>query len=95
MAVRLRLTRVGRKKRPYYRVVAADSSMPRDGRFLEILGTYDPLPNPSISHFKEERVLYWLKNGALPSERVSRLMKHSGLLQKFEEMKGSQAKSLG
>tara|TARA_B100001079_G_scaffold248177_1_gene237973 strand:+ start:509 stop:736 length:228 start_codon:yes stop_codon:yes gene_type:complete len=74
-------------------VVAADSAMPRDGRFLEILGTYDPLPNPSISQFKEERVLHWLKNGALPSERVSRLMKHAGLMQKFEEMKGANTKA--
>ncbi len=93
MAVRLRLTRVGRKKRPYYRVVAADSAMPRDGRFLEILGTYDPIPNPSVFQFKEERVLHWLKNGALPSETVSRLMRHSGLMQKFEEMKGTGAKA--
>lgn len=91
MAVRLRLTRVGRKKRPYYRVVAADSAMPRDGRFLEILGTYDPLPNPSVIQFKEERVLHWLKNGALPSERVSRMMRHSGLMQKFEDAKGADA----
>ncbi len=93
MAVRLRLTRVGRKKRPYYRVVAADSAMPRDGRFLEILGTYDPIPNPSVFQFKEERVLHWLKNGALPSETVGRLMRHSGLMQKFEEMKGADAKA--
>ena len=93
MAVRLRLTRVGRKKRPYYRVVAADSAMPRDGRFLEILGTYDPLPNPQVFEFKEERVLHWLKNGALPSERVSRLMEHSGLMKKFEETKEAGAKA--
>ena len=93
MAVRVRLARVGRKKRPYYRVVAADSAMPRDGRFLEILGTYDPLPNPSVFKLKEERVLHWLKNGALPSERVSRLMTLSGLMQKFEETKGADAKA--
>jgi len=92
MAVRLRLTRIGRKKRPFYRVVAADSASPRDGRFLEILGTYDPIPNPSVFQFKEERVLHWLKNGARPSETVGRLMRHSGLMQKFEEMKGTNAK---
>lgn len=92
MAVRIRLTRVGRKKRPYYRVVAADSAMPRDGRFLEILGTYDPFPNPSVFQFKEERVLHWLKNGALPSKTVGRLMRHTGLMQKFEEMKGAGTK---
>ncbi len=91
MAVRIRLTRVGRKKRPYYRVVATDSRMPRDGRFLEIIGTYDPLPNPSVFEFKEERVLHWLQHGALPSERVGRLMKAAGLTEKFEAMKGKGA----
>ena len=94
MAVRLRLTRVGRRKRPYYRVVAADSAMPRDGRFLEIVGTYDPFPHPSIVQFKEERVLHWLRHGARPSDRVSCLMRQSGLMQKFEELTGDATKEI-
>ncbi|TLY42401.1 MAG: 30S ribosomal protein S16 [Nitrospirae bacterium] len=60
MAVHLRLTRAGRHKLPFFRLVAADSRMPRDGRYLEVLGTYDPLKNPPVTQFKQERVLDWL-----------------------------------
>jgi len=64
VAVHLRLTRAGRHKRPFYRVVAADSRKPRDGRYLEVLGTYDALKNPPVAELKQERVHYWLSQGA-------------------------------
>ncbi len=78
--VRLRLARGGRHKRPYYRVVAADSRMPRDGRFLEVLGTFDPLKNPALPVLKQERVLAWLKKGAQPTVTVRTLLRRSGIL---------------
>lgn len=82
MAVHLRLTRAGRHKRPFYRVVAADSRMPRDGRFLEVLGTYDPLQNPPVAQLKQDRVLDWLSKGAQPSVTVRTVLRRSGLLKK-------------
>ncbi len=75
MAVTLRLTRKGAKKRPFYRVVAADSRFPRDGRFLEILGTYDPRLEANNVKLDMERVQYWLDQGARPSETVHNLLK--------------------
>jgi small subunit ribosomal protein S16 len=80
VAVRLRLTRAGRHKRPFYRVVAADSRMPRDGRFLEVVGTYDSLKNPPVTEFNQERVQYWLGKGAQPSVTVRTLLRRAGLL---------------
>ncbi len=80
MAVVIRLTRHGAKKRPFYRIVATDSRMPRDGRFLEILGTYDPNSEPAGINFKGERLKYWLGNGALPSKTVSELIAKTGVL---------------
>ncbi len=85
--VRLRLRRMGRKKRPFYRIVAADSRAPRDGRFIETLGTYNPLTKPHTVEFDEERVLYWLKNGAQPSQTVRSLFKQKGLWLKWDLMK--------
>jgi small subunit ribosomal protein S16 len=79
MAVKLRLTRVGSKKNPIYRVVAADSRSPRDGRFLEIVGRYDPQSDPSTIEFDEAKVKAWLGKGALPSDAVSRLLKVKGI----------------
>ncbi len=87
MAVRLRLARAGRHKRPFYRVVAADARMPRDGRFLEIVGTFDPLKNPAVPELKQERVLDWLRKGAQPSVTVRTLLRRSGILKQFEESK--------
>ncbi len=75
--VKLRLTRMGAKKRPYYRVVAADSRFPRDGRFLENLGTYDPLQENDNVNLKMDRVQYWLSQGAQPSDTVRSLIKKS------------------
>ena len=75
MAVRMRLTRVGSKKNPIYRVVVADSRSPRDGRFIEIVGRYNPQTEPSLIDFDEDRVKEWLSKGAQPSNTVSRLLK--------------------
>ncbi len=80
MAVHLRLTRTGRHKRPFFRVVAADSRMPRDGRYLEVVGTYDPLKNPAETRFNEARVLDWLSKGAQPSVTVRTLLRRAGIL---------------
>jgi small subunit ribosomal protein S16 len=75
MAVRIRLARAGAKKRPFYRIVAADGRSPRDGRFLERLGTYDPLADPPTVDLHADRVKYWLGTGAQPSETVARLLR--------------------
>ena len=75
MAVKLRLTRVGSKKNPIYRIVAADSRAPRDGKFLEIVGRYNPQTDPSTIEVDEEKVKAWLDKGAQPSESVARLLK--------------------
>ena len=74
MAVKLRMTRMGAKKRPFYRIVAADSRSPRDGRFIELLGTYNPCTNPAQVNLKEEEILKWLNNGAQPSDTVRNLL---------------------
>lgn len=74
MAVKLRLMRMGKKKQPMYRVVAADSRSPRDGRFIEILGTYEPLADPSRVNIDREKAAKWIANGAQPTERVARLL---------------------
>ena len=75
MAVKIRLTRAGSKKVPFYRVVAADRRSPRDGRFIEQLGVYDPLRDPVEFRVNQERLDHWIKNGALPSQTVGELMK--------------------
>ncbi len=80
MSVKIRLARHGAKKRPFYRIVAAESSMPRDGRFLEILGTYNPLTDPATISIKDgDRVRHWLSNGALPSATVKSLLEKAGI----------------
>ena len=75
MAVKLRLTRVGSKKNPVYRIVAADSRSPRDGKFLEIVGRYNPQTDPSTIDFDDERIRHWLSKGAQPSNTVQLLLK--------------------
>ncbi len=77
MAVRLRLARHGAKKRPFYRIVAADSRAPRDGRFLEVVGTYDPTGEKIRLTLKEERVQHWISNGAQPSDTVASLLRRA------------------
>ena len=78
MSVRIRLTRKGTKKKPFYRIVAADVESPRDGKFLEALGTYDPMAEPAIITLKEDRINYWLGEGAKPSTTVQSLFKSQG-----------------
>jgi len=75
MAVKIRLTRKGSKKKPFYRIVAADSQAPRDGSFLEVLGTYDPMSDPAGIELKKDRVTYWLEQGALPTGTVKQILK--------------------
>jgi len=80
MAVRIRLARMGAKKKPFYRLVAADSESPRDGRFLEILGFYDPMKDPAQIKVHEEKVNKWLEKGAKVSESAKAILKKQGLL---------------
>jgi small subunit ribosomal protein S16 len=87
LAVRIRLRRTGAKKRPTYRFVATDSRMPRDGRFIEILGHYNPIEKPAAVGIKEERVYYWLKQGAVPTDTVNSIFRQIGLWNKWEMMK--------
>lgn len=79
--VKIRLRRMGAKKAPFYRVVVADSRYPRDGRFIEEIGTYDPMKNPSAININGERALEWIKTGAQPTDTVKSLLKKSGILQ--------------
>jgi small subunit ribosomal protein S16 len=79
MAVKLRLTRVGSKKNPIYRIVAADSRSPRDGKFIEIVGRYNPQLEPSLIEVDEDKVRGWLQKGAQPTETVGRLLKIKGI----------------
>ena len=78
MAVKLRLMRMGKKKQPTYRVVAADSRSPRDGRFIEIVGIYDPRPDPSAIRIDNDKAVDWLRKGAQPTESVRKLLEISG-----------------
>ena len=80
MAVRIRLTRTGKKKQPSYRVVVADGRAPRDGRYIEQIGRYDPRQEPSVIEINQERANYWLQNGAQPSDPVRRLLQIAGVL---------------
>jgi small subunit ribosomal protein S16 len=80
MTVKLRLTRKGAKKRPYYRVVAADSESPRDGKFLDIIGSYDPMKDPAEIKLDKEKVNRWLGKGSIATESVSAILKKEGLL---------------
>ncbi|WP_028320546.1 30S ribosomal protein S16 [Desulfatiglans anilini] len=80
MAVKIRLARLGAKKKPFYRIVAADSEAPRDGRFLEILGYYDPMKEPAVVKLHEDKVKTWLGRGARMSESARALLKKEGLL---------------
>lgn len=80
MAVRIRLTRTGKKKQPSYRVVVADGRAPRDGRYIEQIGRYDPRQEPSVVVINQERANYWLQNGAQPSDPVRRLLQIAGVL---------------
>ena len=89
MAVKIRLMRMGMKKAPYYRVVVADSRSPRDGRFIENIGKYHPLDDPSRIEIDEDRALYWLTRGAQPTEQVQPLLRIQGIWDRFTESKKS------
>jgi len=80
MSVKIRLARHGAKKRPYYRIVVADSESPRDGRYLEAVGSYNPLQDPAEVTLKTDRVKYWIEQGALPSDTVKSILKKEGLI---------------
>lgn len=88
VAVRIRLKRMGAKKRPFYRLVVADSRAARDGRFVEVVGHYNPLTEPSQVVINEEKALYWLNQGAQPSETVRRLLRQAGVLDKWQASRG-------
>ena len=87
MAVKLRLTRMGKKKQPAYRVVAIDSHTKRDGEYIELIGTYNPLTKPATIKLNEEVALKWLTTGAIPSDTVKNLFKEAGIMKKFAEAK--------
>lgn len=89
VATTIRLTRMGRRNSPFYRVVVANSRMPRDGRFLEVLGTYDPLKAETIVSINEDRALYWLGKGAQVSDTVKQIFKKSGILKKLDEVRNN------
>lgn len=84
MAVKLRLRRMGRKKKPFYRIIAADSRAPRDGRFIEEIGYYNPLTDPMTIEVKEDRALYWLGEGAIPTDTVKSLLRKKGVTLRFD-----------
>ena len=87
MAVKLRLKRGGSKQRPFYRIVAADARSPRDGRFIDIVGTYNPIPANYEVTVDEEKALYWLSNGAQPTDTVRSLLSQKGIMAKHAESK--------
>ncbi len=93
MAVRIRLRRGGKKKQPFYRIVAADSRSPRDGRFLEILGHYNPIPETEELLVKRDRLIYWLKEGAEPTNTVQSLLKRNGIWKEIIAEIGSAVKT--
>ena len=87
MATKIRLTRMGAKTAPFYRLVVADSRSPRDGRFVEQIGTYNPLTTPAEIKINEELALKWLNNGAIPTDTVKNLLSDAGIMKKFHESK--------
>ncbi|WP_071442457.1 30S ribosomal protein S16 [Traorella massiliensis] len=87
MAVKLRLKRMGSKKAPFYRIVAADSRFPRDGRIIEQIGYYDPTKNPAEVKVDAETAMKWLKNGAQPSDTVRNILSKQGIMKQFHESK--------
>jgi len=87
MAVKLRLIRMGSKKRPFYRVVAADSRYPRDGKFVEVVGTYNPVALTDNIKVDDEKALKWLRNGAQPTDTVRDILSKAGVMKKFHDEK--------
>ena len=89
MAVKIRLTRMGAKKNPFYRIVVADSRSPRDGRFIEILGNYDSTKEPAVINVDEDKAIDWMSQGAQPTDTVRSLFSKTGIMAKFDEKKRS------
>ena len=89
MAVKLRLLRMGAKRKPFYRIVAADSRVKRDGKYIELVGTYNPVAEQAEININEEVALKWLKDGAIPTDTVKSLFNKKGINKKFHEMKYS------
>ena len=87
MAVKIRLKRMGSKKNPFYRIVVADSRSPRDGRSIELIGTYNPLTEPETVKIDEEKALDWMSKGAKPSDTVRNLFSKQGIMKKFHDAK--------
>lgn len=87
MAVKMRLKRMGAKKAPFYRVVVADSRSPRDGKFIELIGTYNPLANPTEIKINEELALEWLNKGAIPTDTVKNILSKAGIMEKYHNSK--------
>jgi small subunit ribosomal protein S16 len=93
--VKIRLMRMGATKRPFYRVVVADSRSPRDGRFIENIGKYHPMDDPSLVEIDQDRALYWLSQGAQPTEQVRNLLRIVGVWERFEESKPTTKRKSG
>ncbi|MFC5712174.1 30S ribosomal protein S16 [Thalassorhabdus alkalitolerans] len=87
MAVKIRLKRMGSKKKPFYRVVVADSRAPRDGRFIEEIGTYNPLEDPAVVNLNEDKAVNWMLEGAKPSDTVRNLFSREGIMEKLHNAK--------
>lgn len=87
MAVKIRLKRMGAKKAPFYRVIVADSRSPRDGRFIDTIGTYNPLTTPAEIKLNEESAIKWLNNGAIPTDTVKNLFSKAGIMEKYHNLK--------
>ena len=87
MAVKIRLTRMGSKGKPFYRIVASDSRRPRDGQYIEQIGTYDPNQNPAAVKVNKEVALKWLNNGAIPSDTVRNILSKEGIMKEFADSK--------
>jgi small subunit ribosomal protein S16 len=92
MAVKLRLKRMGSKQKPFYRIVAADARSPRDGRFIEVVGTYNPIKGSEVVSVDEEKALKWLNNGAIPTDTVRNILSHQGIMAKYAEEKNNSKK---
>ena len=87
MSVKIRLKRMGAKKAPFYRVIVADSRSPRDGRFIDTIGTYNPLTTPAEIKLNEESAIKWLNNGAIPTDTVKNLFSKAGIMEKYHNLK--------
>ena len=92
MAVKIRLKRMGAKKAPFYRIVVADSRSPRDGKFIELIGTYNPLVTPAEVNLNEELALNWLNKGAIPTDTVKNLLSKAGIMKKYADSKVKKVK---